>query len=120
MTLRDQVLTQSLLLAGELTERQTQLLGALCTATTASLQARLREGLTAEDCKADFIAAASLLSLAAMNSASNEEQTEQITVGDFSVKNSRGGFDAASNCLRAQAELMIAPYLRDRFSFRGV
>ena len=47
MTLRDQVLPQSLLLAGELTERQTQLLGALCTATTASLQARLREGLTA-------------------------------------------------------------------------
>ena len=120
MTLKDQVLTQSLLLAGELTDQQTQLLGALCAANTTALQARLREGLTAEDCKADFIAAASLLSLAAMNSVSNEEQTEQITVGDFSVKNSKGGYDAASNCLRAQAELMIAPYLKDRFSFRGV
>ena len=120
MTLRDQVLAQSLLLAGELTEHQTQVLGALCTATTASLQSRLREGLSAEDCKADFIAAASLLSLAAMNSVSSEESTEQITVADFSVRNTKGSFDAASNCLRAQAELMIAPYLKDRFSFRGV
>ena len=122
MTLRDQVLAQSLLLAGELTQQQTDMLGALCSATTASLQARLRDGLTAEDCKADFIAAASLLALAAMSSFDKQEQTsEQITVADFSVKNSKTiGTDAASNCLRAQAELMIAPYLKDRFSFQGV
>ena len=66
MTLKDQVLAQSLLLAGELTEHQSQMLGSLCAMTTASLQSRLREGLTAEDCKADFIAAASLLALASM------------------------------------------------------
>ena len=120
MTLRDQVLAQSLLLAGDLNEHQTQVLGALCTATTASLQARLRDGLSADDCKADFIAAASLLSLAAMNSVSGEESSEQITVADFSVRSTKGVSDAASNCLRAQAELMIAPYLKDRFTFRGV
>ena len=120
MTLKDQVITQSLLLAGELTEQQTRLLGVLCGATTASLESRLRDGLTPEDCKADFVAAASLLALAAMNSVGNEAQTEQISVGDFSVRNSKSGPDAASNCLRAQAELMIAPYLKDRFSFRGV
>ena len=45
MTLRDQVLAQSLLLAGELTQQQTDMLGVLCGATTASLQSRLREGL---------------------------------------------------------------------------
>ena len=120
MTLRDQVLAQSLLLAGELTEHQSKMLGALCTAATASLQARLREGLTAEDCKADFIAAASLLSLAAMNGITAEDTTEQISVADFSVRSSKTASDAASNCLRAQAELMIAPYLKDRFSFQGV
>ena len=120
MTLRDQVLAQSLLLAGDLTEQQTRMLEALCTAATASLQARLREGLSAEDCKADFIAAASLLSLAAMNSVSTEKSAEQITVADFTVRSSKGSSDAASNCLRAQAELMIAPYLKDRFIFRGV
>ena len=49
MSLRDQVLAQAMLLAGNLTERQQIVLGALCTASTASLNARLREGLTAED-----------------------------------------------------------------------
>ena len=120
MTIKDQVLAQALLLAGDLDDRQREILRALCTASAASLQTRLREGLTPEDCKADFIAAASLLALAAMNGVSNEEQTEQITVGDFTVRNVKGSSDAASNCLRAQAELMIAPYLKDRFSFLGV
>ena len=120
MSLRDQVLAQALLLAGELTERQQTVLGALCTATTASLNARLREGLTAEDCKADFIAAASLLALAAMAGISEDVPVEQITVGDFTVRKGNLSHDAASNCLRSQAELMIAPYLKDSFSFLGV
>ena len=89
MSLRDQVLAQAMLLAGELTERQQMVLGALCTATTASLNARLREGLTAEDCKADFIAAASLLALAAMAGIAEDVPVEQITVGDFTVRKSR-------------------------------
>lgn len=120
MTLKEQVLAQSLLLAGELTRQQANLLDALCAASTASLQARLRDGLAAEDCKADFIAAASLLALSALSETSNAESTEQVTVADFTVKTSRPGSNAAANCLRAQAELMIAPYLKDRFSFRGV
>ena len=118
MTLREQVLAQALLLAGELSQRQTELLGALCTAATASLSARLREGLTAEDCKADFIAAASLMALAALNGVGDETQVQQITAGDLTIK--KGSRDAAANCLRAQAELMITPYLKDRFSFQGV
>ena len=120
MRLKDQVLAQALLLAGELSERQQLVLGALCTASTASLNARLRDGLTAEDCKADFIAAASLLALAAMASVSEDVPVEQISVGDFSVRKGTVTHDAASNCLRAQAELMIAPYLKDRFSFMEV
>lgn len=117
MTLADQVLTHALLLAGELTEHQSRVLEALCGATTASLEARLRDGLCAEDCKADFIAAASLMALAAMNGTCGASDPQQVSVADFTVKNSA---DAASNCLRTQAELMIAPYLKDRFSFRGV
>ena len=120
MMLRDQVLAQALLLAGELTERQQTVLGALCTATTASLNARLREGLTANDCKADFVAAASLLALAALAGIAEDVPVEQITVGDFSVKKGNLSHDAASNCLRAQAELMMTPYLKDNFSFVGV
>lgn len=114
MTLRDQVFAQSLLLAGSVTEQQKHMLDMLCTATAASLEARLRDGLTAEDCKADFIAAASLLSLAALG---DVDSPDQITVGDFTLRNRS---DAAANCLRNQAELMIAPYLKDRFLFRGI
>ena len=120
MSLRDQVLAQALLLAGDLTERQQMVLGVLSTAVTASLNARLRDGITAEDCKADFIAAASLLALAALAGVAEDVPAEQISVGDFSLKKGGKTHDAAPNCLRAQAELMIAPYLKDNFSFMGV
>ena len=118
MTLTEQVYAQALLLAGNLSDRQSRILEALCTASTASLASRLREGLNPEDCKADFVASASLLSLAAMNGMAEDAAVEQITAGDLTIKKGRN--DAAANCLRAQAELMITPYLRDRFSFRGV
>ena len=118
MTLTDQVYAQAMLLAGGLEAKQEALLKLLCRGATASLSARLREGLTAEDCKADFIAAASLYALAAMSGSSEMDQLEQITAGDITLR--RSGSDAAANCLRYQAELMIAPYLKDRFSFKGV
>ena len=120
MSLTDQVLAHALLLAGELTERQQIMLGALCTAAATSLNNRLREGLTAEDCKADFIASASLLALSALAGISEEVPVEQVSVGDFTLKKGKLSHDAASNCLRAQAELMMAPYLKDNFSFMGV
>ena len=118
MSLREQVYAQALLLAGELTQQQTRILEALCTAACASLTARLREGLSPADCKADCIAAASLLALAALNGVDEDAAAEQITAGDLTIR--RGSRDAAANCLRAQAELMITPYLKDRFSFLGV
>ena len=120
MKLTDQVLAQALLLAGPLEERQQMLLGALCNAVTVSLSNRLREGLTADDCKADFVAAASLLALAALASAAEDVPAEQITAGDFTVKKGGRSHDAAANCLKNQAELMIAPYLKDGFLFTGV
>ena len=118
MTLSEQVYAQAALLAGELSDRQMVILHALCAASAASLAARLREGLPPEDCKADFVAAASLLALAAMNGMAEDAAVEQITAGDLTIR--KGSHDAAANCLRAQAELMITPYLKDRFSFLGV
>ena len=119
MTLRDQVYAQAALLAGQLEREQTDILAALCTASTASLSARLKEGLRPEDCKADFIASASLFALAALNSVTDTGALEQISAGDLTIRKSGSG-DAASNCLRNQAQLMIAPYLKDNFSFLGV
>ena len=118
MTLSEQVYAQAALLAGELSDHQARILNALCMAAAASLTARLREGLRPEDCKADFVAAASLMALAALNGVDENAAAEQITAGDLTIK--RGSRDAAANCLRAQAELMITPYLKDHFSFLGV
>ena len=119
MTLKEQVFAQAALLAGELDGRQTDLLNVLCTASTASLTARLKDGLTPEDCKADFIAAASLFALAALNEAQDPNQVEEFKAGDLTVKQGSRK-DAASRCLHNQAELMITPYLKDRFAFLGV
>ena len=116
MTLKEQVYAQAALLTGQLDTEQMNLLDALCTASTVSLTARLREGITPEDCKADFIAAASLFALAALNSAGSN--MEQIVAGDLTVRKSTT--DAASRCLHNQARLVIAPYLKDQFSFVGV
>ena len=118
MSLREQVFAQAALLAGQLEQSQAELLRALCTAATASLTARLKEGLRPEDCKADFIAAASLYALASLNDVKDTGNLEQISAGDLTIR--KGSADAASNCLRNQADLMIAPYLKDRFSFLGV
>lgn len=118
MNLSEQICAQATLLAGELSQRQSRLLEALCMATASTLAARLREGLTPADCKADFVAAASLLALAALNGVDEDRDVEQITAGDLTIR--KGSRDAAANCLRAQAELMIAPYLKDRLFFQGV
>ena len=118
MTLKEQVFAQAALLAGKLDEEKMRMLDALCGASTASLAARLREGLEPGDCRADFVAAASLYALAAMNAVASGEQMEQIVAGDLTLHRRSG--DAASGCLFTQAELMIAPYLKDRFSFLGV
>lgn len=118
MTLTEQVFAQALLLAGELDCRQQDLLSILCAASASSLTARLRDGLRPEDCKADFIASASLFALAALNSIDGSVDVSEFKAGDLTVK--RTGADAASRCLQNQAELMIAPYLKDRFHFAGV
>ena len=120
MTLTEQVFAHAVLLAGELTDQQSRVLEVLCSASTSSLTSRLREGLTPNDCKADFIASASLMALATLAGVSGDIPVEQITAGDFTIRKGSMSYDAASNCLRNQAELMMAPYLKDRFSFRGV
>ena len=117
MSLKQQVYTQAVLLAGDLSEHQLAVLEALCTAGTAALTARLRDGLTPADCRADFVAAASLMALAALDGLDEERGVEQITAGDLTI---RKGSKAAANCLRTQAELMMAPYMKDGFIFRGV
>ena len=118
MTLTEQIYAQALLLAGELDQKQMELLKILCRGANNSLAARLREGLTPQDCKADFVAAASLYALAALSETDDVAQMTQIQTGDLTLR--RGSTDSAACCLRYQAELMMAPYMQDKFLFMGV
>ena len=117
MTLTDQVYAQAVMLAGVEQESEA-LLQLLCRSAVAGLKHQLRDGIRVEDCKADFVAAASLYALAALSEADEMMRVEQIQIGDMTLK--RGGSTAAAACLRYQAELMMAPYLKDRFCFRSV
>ena len=112
MTLREQVYAQAALLAGQMESERADMLSVLCTASTVSLAARLKDGLRPEDCKADFIAAASLFALAALNGVKDGTSLEQISAGDLTIRKG-GNSDAASNVLRNQAELMIAYVVPD-------
>lgn len=118
MMLKEQVFAHALLLAGDLTGHETDLLNALCAASTSTLKTRLKQGLTPEDCKADFVAAASLYALSALETTADLDLAAEFKAGDLTVK--RSGGSAASQCLYTQAQLMIAPYLEDCFAFLGV
>ena len=120
MMLKEQVFAQAALLAGELDGRQTELLNVLCAAAASSLAARLKDGLTPEDCKADFIAAASLYALSSLSGVDEDVEVEEFKAGDLTVRKGSTARDAASRCLERQAEMIILPYLKDRFTFMGV
>ena len=118
MTLFEQVFAQAALLVGGVEAQQEQVLRALCRAAVNSLSARLRPNLSPEDCKADFIAAASLYALAAWSEVDEVANLERMQIGDISMV--RRSKSPAAACLRSQAGLMMGPYTVDRFSFRGV
>lgn len=118
MMLDDQVYAQTLLLAGAVESEREETLRVLCRSAVTGLSQRLREGLTAEDCKADFIAAAALYALAALTEIDQTANMERVQFGDVTLVS--GDTSAASRCLRKQADIIIEPYCRDRFLFRGV
>lgn len=118
MSLSEQIYAQALVLTQDSTDMNLPMLEVLSRSAENSLRQKLREGLTPEDCKADFIAAASLLALAALSEMDDVSQMTQIQTGDLTLR--RGSTDSAACCLRYQAEVMMAPYLQDKFAFMGV
>lgn len=118
MSLTEQIYEQALALTENPEEVNQTLLKVLCRGAQAAWQHRLRDGVTPEDCKADFVAAASLTALAALSEADELAQLEQFRVGDLTLQ--RSHTDGIACCLRDQAEAMMAPYLKDGFSFVGV
>ena len=89
-----------------------------CEGAAYALRARLREGMTEEDCRAEFVASASLLALADLQEAEQLGTMAEFRAGDLTVKNREAG--SATRCLRNQAELIMAPFLKDTFAFQVV
>ena len=118
MSLVEQIYAQALVLTQDSTNMNLPMLAVLCRSAENSLRQKLREGITPEDCKADFVAAASLLALAALSEQDDMARVEQISAADLTLR--RGSPDSAACCLRYQAEVMMAPYLQDKFAFMGV
>ncbi len=118
MTLTEQIYAQTLVLIRDLQDGDRPMLELLCRSAEVSLTAKLRDGVTIDDCKADFIAAASLYALSAMSELEKGLLPEQVTAGDLTLR--RSSSDAAACCLRYQAELMMLPYVKDSFAFVGV
>ena len=114
------VFAQALLLTGELEEQQRQLLSVLCQAAASSLELRLKEGLTPQDCGQDFVAAASLYAVAALGSSQEEPTVEEFKAGDLTVRQSTQARKDPSQALQLQADRLMAPYFADRFAFVGV
>ena len=94
MTLTQQVFAQAVLVSGADAPQQESLLWVLCQSAVNALTAQLREGITVEDCKADFVAAASLYALAALSEVDPLMNLEQMQIGDVTLK--RGGGAAAA------------------------
>ena len=118
MSIADQVFSQASFMAQELTAENEALLQIVCQAAVSSLSARLRDNLTPEDCLSDFVTAAGMYALAAMSDIGDWGQVEQFTAGDVTVR--RGDSAGAANCLRLQADILMAPYLKQPFLFTGV
>lgn len=99
-------------------------LRALCRAASLQLTARLKDGITAEDCKEAFVCAAAYLALGMMVTRVQavSSSVESFTVGDVSIKTgSSAGETSGTGGYFSRAEVLMRPFLKSSgFAFVGV
>ena len=89
----------------------------LCAAACGALDERLREGVTAEDCRGAYALAAAWLALDWLREGRGLDGVTALSAGDISVRREGGG----SGRLSERALELMGPYLKDEgFVFRGV
>ena len=119
--MNEQVFARAVRMAGKLDNRQTELLRILCDVSAEALTARLKEGLTPADCGESFLTAAGLYALADLCIVAEDLQVREFKAGDLTVKQDQNRDpEAVCRRLQKQGESLMAPYLKDRFSFAGV
>ncbi len=122
MTLTEEIFAQVRVMAPSLAGGSQAVLEALCRSSEGYLRARLRDSVTVESCKQDFITAAALMALASMLEIWDDSgggQPEQITAGDLTLKLGEKKTPQVQ-CLRSHAAKLMQGYFRDGFSFFGV
>ena len=95
-----------------------ELVQRMCQVAQTQLTARLRPGVTAEDCGGAFPIAAAWMALSALYAGGAAEEVESFSAGDLTIRTGGGGRSLA---LEEQAGKLMAPYCRETaFAFRGV
>lgn len=96
-----------------------ELLHTLCAAACRTLDRRLRDGLTAEDCDGAYPLAAAWLVMDWVRGSRGLEGITSLTAGDISVR--REGPEGSGGRLSQKALELMRPFLREEgFVFRGV
>ena len=113
---KHEILSFAEMLAGEDADRT--ILTAMCGAAASELEARLRDGVSAEALGSTFSMAAGVLAMSMYCAVERPEKIRSFRAGDVSVNY---GGEATAESLRSAAEALLAAYLRDRgFAFQGV
>ena len=103
-------------------EGEQALLEHLCHAAEMAWTARLKQGVSAEDCAEAFLCAAAFTAAADFALGRNSEGVESFTAGEISIRHSGSAEgNAKADALRKTAERLMAPYTETAtFAFKGV
>lgn len=118
ISMKDLAYDKALLMVPSLSSESQEMLKAMCQVAEVMLESRLRSNLTTRDCHNQFVTAVALYAVAAMSEVTEMGQMEQITAGDLTLKRKDDGL--AANCLRQQADALMAPYVKLGVAFQGV
>lgn len=112
----EQVLELAQALGG--VDQDEEALRTLCAAACQALDRRLKDGLTAEDCRGAYSLAAAWLAMDWLRGGGGMDGITALSAGDISVRRDGSG---GSGRLAERALAVMAPFLRDEdFAFRGV
>ena len=97
-----------------------EMLRTVCAAACRTLDQKLKDGLTPEDCQGAYPLAAAWLVMDWLRESQGLEGVTALSAGDISVRREAGGGDGSSRLTQKAMELM-GPYLKSGgFVFRGV
>ena len=107
----EEIVSTARVFAGELEPEREQALELLCAAAEQQLCTQLLPDMPEERYHESFVCAAAWLALAALGEGRQADGVTGFTAGSLSIQ--RGGASGAGYCLRLQAQLLMAPYLKD-------